>query len=298
MVNNNSAIPTTSNYVITSLKSLSLYATILSQYPYITQSQCKHFLIFAYDLENISTKWQNGTGKCLARSDIDILRKFGDLITGRSIDQYFSHDFIYHRLANTWKYLLNVQDNDVPQVVTGRSSTSSLPPSLNLDRLEAAKENSTLMINAVIERNKSNNNSLLLLDISTVLLIIIIRSEAHEYILGNILKRIKSVTRDQIDIADLLSVESKVPKTGSFKPDTRAIRDAASHARFVIKNDLNGDFAIHFNNTEDGYGFQRIYSRKELLNFYQDYDRMTIITSRLLNVRLLYSFLNLYFAID
>jgi len=55
MVNNNSAIPTTSNYVITSLKSLSLYATILSQYPYITQSQRKHFLIFAYNLENIST---------------------------------------------------------------------------------------------------------------------------------------------------------------------------------------------------------------------------------------------------
>ncbi|HKI08672.1 MAG TPA: hypothetical protein VKA09_09780 [Nitrososphaeraceae archaeon] len=133
---------------------------------------------------------------------------------------------------------------------------------------------------------------------STVLLIIIIRSEAHEYTLGSILERIKSVTGDQIDIADLLSVENKVPKAGSFKPDTRAIRDATSHARFVIKNDPAGDFVIHFNNAEDGYAFQRIYSRKELLNFYQDYDRMTIITSRLLNVRLLYSFLNLYFAID
>lgn len=110
--------------------------------------------------------------------DTDILRKFGDLITGHSIDHYFSHGSIYDRLAKTWKYLLSVQDNDVPQVITGRSSASSSPPSLNLDRLQAATKNSSLMFKTVIERNQSINNILLLLDISTVLLIIIIRSQA------------------------------------------------------------------------------------------------------------------------
>lgn len=229
--------------------------------------------------------------------DTDILRKFGDLITGHSIDHYFSHGSIYDRLAKTWKYLLSVQDNDVPQVITGRSSASSSPPSLNLDRLQAATKNSSLMFKTVIERNQSINNILLLLDISTVLLIIIIRSQAHEYTLGNILRRIQTITKDQIDIADLLSVESKVPKAGSDKPDTRAIRDATAHARSVITNDSN-DFTVHFNNTEDGYIFQKTYSRKELLNFYEDYDRVTNIVSRLLNVRLLYSFLNLHFTID
>lgn len=137
--------------------------------------------------------------------DTDILRKFGDLITGHSIDHYFSHGSIYDRLAKTWKYLLSVQDNDVPQVITGRSSASSSPPSLNLDRLQAATKNSSLMFKTVIERNQSINNILLLLDISTVLLIIIIRSQAHEYTLGNILRRIQTITKDQIDIADLLS---------------------------------------------------------------------------------------------
>jgi|SRR5919109_4107341 hypothetical protein len=105
MVNNNSAIPTTSNYVVTSLQSLSLYATILSQYPYITQSQRKLFLIFAYNLENVGIKWQNGTGKCLSRADIDILRKFGDLITGRSIDRFFlmiSFMIGWQKLGNTY----------------------------------------------------------------------------------------------------------------------------------------------------------------------------------------------------
>lgn len=287
MINNNGSIPATSNYVITSLQSLSFYAKILSQYPYITQGQQEHFLVFARIL--------GLDGK--TELDTDILRKFGDLITGHSIDHYFSHGSIYDRLAKTWKYLLNVQDNDVPQVITGRSSASSSPPSLNLDRLQAATKNSSLMFKTVIERNQSINNILLLLDISTVLLIIIIRSQAHEYTLGNILRRIQTITKDQIDIADLLSVESKVPKAGSDKPDTRAIRDATAHARSVITNDSN-DFTVHFNNTEDGYIFQKTYSRKELLNFYEDYDRVTNIVSRLLNVRLLFSFLNLHFTID
>jgi hypothetical protein len=201
-------------------------------------------------------------------------------------------------LAKIWVYLLNIPDNLVPEVVTGRPQTSSSAPSLNLDRLQAAKENSSLMIKAVIERNNSNNN-LLLLDIPTILLTIIMRSEAHEYTLGRILGRIQNITKDQVDVADLLSVESKVHKgNGVFKPDTRAIRDATVHARFVIKNDSMGDFAIHFNNTDDGYSFRRVYSREELLNLYQDYDRMTIITTRLLVIRSLYSFLNLYFLMD
>lgn len=280
------------------MNSLSLYARSLSKYPYISHSQKRLFLIFVHDLENTRNKWQSGVGRCLSRDDIGVLYKFGNLITGRSINHYLSHNSIYDRLAKIWVYLLNVPDNLVPDVVTGRSQiSSSSVPSLNLDRSQAAKENSSLMIKAVIERNNSNNN-LLLLDIPTILLTIIMRSEAHEYTLGKILGRIQKVTKDQVDIADLLSVESRVHKGNGVKPDTRAIRDATAHARFIIRRDYVGDFAIHFNNTDDGYSFQRVYSRKELLNFYQDYDRMTIITTRLLVIRLLYSFLNLYFLMD
>jgi hypothetical protein len=141
-------------------------------------TQHRPFLIFAYDLENIRNKWQSGVGKCLSKDDIDILYKFGNLITGPSINHYLSHNSIYDKLAKIWVYLLNIPDNLVPEVVSGRSQTSSLP-SLNLDRSQAAKENSSLMIKAIIERN--NNNNSLLLDIPTILLTIIMRSEAHEY---------------------------------------------------------------------------------------------------------------------
>jgi hypothetical protein len=298
MTYNNSSIPITSNYVITTLNGLSLYARILSRYPYISQDQKKVFLIFSYTLENIRNKWRNGVGKCLSKDDIGTIYKFGNLITSPSINRYFSHYSIYDRLAKIWVYLLNVSDNLVPEVITGRSQTSLSVPSLNLERLRAAKESSSLMIKTVIERNLSNNN-MLLLDIPTILLTIMIRSEAHEYILGKILGRIQNITKVHLDIDYLLSVENKVRKgNGVYRPDTRAIRDATAHARFKIKDDSLDDFAIHFNNTDDGYSFQRVYSRKELLQFYQDYDRMTIITTRLLIIRSLYSFLNLHFLMD
>jgi hypothetical protein len=126
-----------------------------------------------------------------------------------------------------------------------------------------------------------------------------IRSEAHEYILGKILERTKEIIQDQIDIPDLLSVSSKEPKKEhKFKPDTRAIRDATAHAKFKIENDSTGDFIIHFNNIDEEYSFQRTFSRKDLLSFYQDYDRMTTIHTQLLTVRLLYSLLNMNFVHD
>ena len=80
MFNNNSAIPVTSNYVISSFDRLSLYARIMSQYPYITEEQRRRLLISADNLENIRTKWQRESGKCITQVNIDILQKFGDLI--------------------------------------------------------------------------------------------------------------------------------------------------------------------------------------------------------------------------
>jgi hypothetical protein len=102
---NNSAIPITSNYVISSFDSLSLYARIMSQYPYIAQDQRRRLLISADNLENIRTKWQRGSGKCISQVDIDILQKFGGLITSHSIDHYFSHNSIYERTRENLEVL-------------------------------------------------------------------------------------------------------------------------------------------------------------------------------------------------
>ena len=77
---NNSAIPITSNYVMSSFDSFSLYARIMSQYPVISEEQRRRLLISADNLENIRTKWQRESGKCITQVNIDILQKFGDII--------------------------------------------------------------------------------------------------------------------------------------------------------------------------------------------------------------------------
>jgi len=186
----------------------------------------------------------------------------------------------------------------VIEVAIGQFNNTVSLPSLGFDKIYTARENTNLIIDTVVERNNDNDNNLLILDIPTILLTIMIRSEAHEYTLGKILERTEEITKNQIDIPDLLSVVSKVPKgQDKFKPDTRAIRDATAHAKFKIEKDSVGDFMIYFNNTDEGYLYQRTCSRKELLQFYQDYDRMTTIFTQLLSIRLLYSFLNLNFVL-
>jgi hypothetical protein len=296
----NSLRPKESGYVIPTMNDLANYARLLSQYCHIAQGQQKVLLSYANELENIRNKWAKGRGRCLSRTDIETLYNFGDLITGRSIERYFTHDSIYAKLSKFWSHIRNIPDSAVPEVVTGRSSADPPFPHIDFSKIQAAKSSSSLMIKTVFDRNNYGNNDFLLLDIPAILLTIIIRSEAHEYVLGKILQRAKDVTKDQIDIVDLLSVTHKELKEKSgrrlFGTDMRAIRDATAHAKFIIENDSSGDFTISFNNTERGYSFHKKYSRRELLYFYQDYDRMTIIYTRLLIIRTLCSFLSLYFV--
>jgi hypothetical protein len=301
MSTNNSMLPKASDYVIQTMSELANYARLLSHYRDISVSQKTLFLLLANGLENTRDKWANGRGRCLSRADLGVLLKFGNLLTRQSIDQYFTHHSIYDKLPKFWSNMCNIPDSAVAEVITGRPVSDQPRPPLDLEKVNAAKLSSSLMIKTVIDRNNSGNNNMLLLDIPAVLLTIIIRSEAHEHTLTKILQRTGDGTKGQVDIAELLSVTYKQPKMKkghlSFVPDMRAIRDATAHAKFTIENDTTGDFTVHFRNTEYGYSFHKTFSRIELLHFYLDYDRMTIIYSRLLIIRSLYSYLNSYFSI-
>jgi hypothetical protein len=244
---NNRDLPSSiTYYVITNMNDMSNYTRILSQYHYITQDQERLFLNSVDELEELSDKWQNGQGRCLSRSDIEVLYNLGNLLVNNSINRYFVSNSIYGRLAKFWLSVKQIPDDRVAVIVTGQKPDSKVPIPLDLDKIYVARENTNLMINTVVERNYSSNNNLLILDIPTILLTIIIRSEAHEYALSKILDRIKEVTKNQIDIPDLLSVEAKVSKISKgqleYKPDTRAIRDATAHAKFKIESDSAGDF--------------------------------------------------------
>jgi hypothetical protein len=96
------------------------------------------------------------------------------------------------------------------------------------------------------------------------------------------------------DIQEMCSVDSKVQKGNEWKSDTRAIRDAISHAYFTIEYSDKG-FKIHFQNSEQGYNFDKSFTEKELLLFYQDYDRLIALQTLLLNSALTSDFLRRQF---
>ena len=146
-----------------------------------------------------------------------------------------------------------------------------------------------------MNRTYDSLNKQRILDIPAILLTLMIRSEAHEYRMKQIIERAKFINID-FDSAEVLSVQNKVSKGKQDKPDRRAIRDATAHARFKIESDGKDDYIIKYNNTEDGYSFIKDFSRRDLLYFYQDYDRMTILQTRLFTIRLLISFLRLFFV--
>lgn len=236
---NNGMLPVASGYVIQTMSDLTNYARILSHYHYITAEQREILLFFANELENTRNKWTRGSGRCLSRGDIDILLKFGDLLTRYSIDRYFTNNSIYDKLPRFWSHIRNIPDNEAAEVITGRSDSDQPSVPTDLPKIEAARLSSSLMINAVIDRNNSGSNNMPLLDIPAILLTIIIRSEAHEYALGKILQRAMNATNESVDVADLLSVTRREPKVKNgktfFVTDMRAIRDATAHANSKLR---------------------------------------------------------------
>jgi hypothetical protein len=140
--------------------------------------------------------------------------------------------------------------------------------------------------NAILdERPKS------ILSIASILLVLIIRVEAHEYEIGNMLANAKKhINPFNYDTQEILSVNSKVQKGSGWRTDTREIRDAVSHAKFTI-NKRDGRYVIHFKNTEGGYNFEKTFTETDAMLFYQDYARLIAIQTLLLNSVLISDFL-------
>jgi len=141
------------------------------------------------------------------------------------------------------------------------------------------------IIEAILKQGIAN-----ILSITSILLALIIRVEAHEYELQNMILKAESYTNVNYDIQEILSVNSKIKKGNDWKSDTRAIRDAISHGHFTISK-LGKGYKIHFKNTEQGYNFEKVFTEKELSLFYQDYERSIAIQTVLLNTTLITDFL-------
>ncbi len=123
------------------------------------------------------------------------------------------------------------------------------------------------------------------------------RVEGHEYLMNRILNEAKRAVNLDYDIEEMCSVQKKIQKGTEWRSDVRAIRDAYSHSQYVIR-ESNGDYEVAFDNNEGGYNFQKSFSRREFLLFYQDYDRLMAIQNTLFRAGLIYKLVDLQAQLD
>jgi len=237
---------------------------------------------------------QSAYGPCFSSADIEEIENFSRHIASNQdfINHYFIHQGFLHKLQVFWKLRQaiintgktvtvilwklnkeNVSGNDLGEI------------SHSIKRAFQVTKTTNYIIQAIL-----NNRPFNILSLTSILLALIIRVEAHEYEIENMITNAKKYTNLDFDIQEILSVNSKVQKGKGWKSDTRAIRDAISHANFSI-TEVNMDYIIHFKNNEQGYNFDKTFTKKEMMLFYQDYDRLIMIQTLLLNSALITDFI-------
>ena len=123
----------------------------------------------------------------------------------------------------------------------------------------------------VVVREAQHSSGVLAL--GAILMVHVARVDTIEYAL---MKQLEEAVRrfkleGEFDPAAMCSVEGKVSvqrdgKT-QWRTDVRAIRDAAAHFRFRFEIGQNG-WAIEFSNHDRGYQFERKFTRKQLMRFF------------------------------
>ena len=123
----------------------------------------------------------------------------------------------------------------------------------------------------VVVREAQHSSGVLAL--GAILMVHVARVDTIEYALmkqlGEAVRRFK--LEEEFDPAAICSVEEKVPlqrkgKT-EWRTDVRAIRDAAAHFKFRFEISPN-DWSIEFSNHDRGYQFDRKFTRKEMMRFF------------------------------
>jgi hypothetical protein len=235
--------------------------------------------------------------RCLTDSQIDSFRRFGDMLTNNIIfgSKHF-HSNIQPKLLKFWSICGNILYAPKPlETIFWRLNptlTKEDQVKILINSFETTSSVNTIASLVVKEVENNPNN---ILSITSILLTLIIHKETHEYELNNILRNMIKLSNMNVDIEDLLSVETKVQKGTTWKTDVNAIRDSISHAKFKI-NSTN--YQITFENIGKGYNFVLTKTVDELLSFYQDYDKMLKLQSKLLSITLLMALLKADFRIN
>ena len=253
-----------------------------------------NFEPFIQKLGDLKSIMQNASGPCFSADQIQEIEKFSLHLSSsqKFINSYFSHKGFLQRLQEFWNLRQAIVNTGKTEEIvlwrldkkrTSQNNLSAVGDSIK--RAFQVTNTTNSIIDAIFNQVTIN-----ILSITSILLALIIRVEAHEYEIQNMIVEAEKYTNLNYDIQEMLSVNSKIRKGNGWKSDTRAIRDAVSHAHFVI-NKRDKRYVIHFKNTEDGYNFDKTFTEKDMLLFYQDYDRSIAIQTLLLNSALITDFL-------
>jgi hypothetical protein len=294
---NNLSLFGDNNYVSGAMTDIVNYLKMLLTYEFIKPNQSLQIKDYINKLDTLHEKWKKGLGKCLVLSDTKIFTDIGEYLANEQIMKYFNSKTISKKVIMVWDLLMQIPDNDVFEVITGEPYQGFIPNIEAFVKILTARANTALFVNEVIQRNQNKDNKFKLLDISTILLIIIIRTEAHEYSLLQLLNRAQEKSATSVNVPLILSVENAILKDKKYKSDARAIRDAVAHNHFTVTGNDQLDYTITFSNYDQKWQFYKKFSRIDLLDYYQDFDRLFILYTRLLTIRLLHSFLLSHFLI-
>ena len=253
------------------------------------------FAPFVQRLRQLEGVIQITYGPCLSSNQIHEIESFAQHLSSNRvfIDSYFTHHGFLSKLQQFWRLRQSIvnMSGKVEEIILWRLAKKDTFQNtlyalrVSLERTRKAQRVTNQIVDAVIGQTKN------LLSMTSILLAIVIRVEAHEYEIQNMIAIGKNYVDLNYDIQEMCSVESKVQKGSEWRSDTRAIRDAVSHAHFTINDTGNGYYEIHFKNFEQGYRFDKTFTQKELLYFYQDYDRLIAIQTLLLDSALIQDFL-------
>jgi hypothetical protein len=252
------------------------------------------FESFIQKLGNLKSIMQTVSGPCFSIDQIQEIEKFSLHLSSSQnfINSYFIHKGFLQRLEEFWNLRQAIVSTGKTEEIilwrfdkkgTSQNNFSAIGDIIK--RAFQVTNTTNSIIDAILNQGTIN-----ILTITSILLALIIRVEAHEYKIQNMIAKAEKYMNLNYDIQEMLSINSKIRKGNGWRSDTRAIRDAVSHAHFIInKRDMG--YMIHFNNTEEGYNFDKTFTEKDMLFLYQDYDRSIAIQTLLLNSALITDFL-------
>jgi hypothetical protein len=131
---------------------------------------------------------------------------------------------------------------------------------------------SELILHSIIEKQK-NQRGFDVLTVASLLLILVGQRQSHVYYVFENLKKVQQITNTNYDIDEICSVDGKVTQNTKNVPDIVAIRNCISHFAFGIEND-KGELFIDFHSNLIGFSIDKRYSDKQLLIYYQNYERL------------------------